>query len=122
MSLAVVNLESVLKLKMMVMAPAQRRKKQRSTWGGGTLSRPREELAEAGERKLLVCVSAQVRTFALIEKKGLAPLKLANNSCFGDFWRRKEETSNDCLDLDEISSLFEIVLFLLAPALPCLQI
>lgn len=120
MSLAVVNLGSVLKLKGMVMAAAQHVKRQRSTWGG-TLNRAREELAEAGERRLLlcVCVCARVRTSALIEKKCLTPLKLANNSCFSDFWRRKEETSNDWFDLDEVSSLFEIVLFLLAPVFPC---
>lgn len=65
------------------------------------------------------CVCVCVRTFALIEKKCLTPLKLVNNSCFSDFWRRKEETSNDWLDLVAIPSLFENVLFLLAPVFPC---
>lgn len=55
--LAVVNLESVLKLEVMVMAPAQSKKKVRSSWGGGTLNRPRENLAEAGRGSCpCVCV------------------------------------------------------------------
>lgn len=61
MSLAVMNLESVVKLKVMVIAPAQHIKIQRCAWGGGTWSRPSEELAEAGERKMRLCVSEDIR-------------------------------------------------------------
>lgn len=61
MSLAVMNLESVVKLKVMVMAPTQHIKTQRCAWGGGTWNRPSEELGEAGERKMRLCVSEDIR-------------------------------------------------------------
>lgn len=54
--LAAVNLESVLKLKVIVVAAGQCMKKGRGSWGGGTRNRPREELSEQAEEAALVCV------------------------------------------------------------------